>query len=64
MTNSPSVCAARLRSSADRAITSILIDTATKSNPIKEPDAAPAITPNELQLAKTVLAFRDRRDGN
>jgi hypothetical protein len=64
ITNRPSVCAARFLSSADLTITSILIDTATNSKPIKAPAAPPAITANELQGAKTILAFRDQRDGS
>ncbi len=54
--NELSVCAARLRSSWEGAMRSILIETATNSSPISEAEAVPQISANVLQALKHVPA--------
>ncbi len=52
--NRLSVCAARLRSSCEGAMRSILIETATKSSPISEAEAVPQTSANVLHALKRI----------
>ena len=56
VTKSESACAARFLSSADRAMTSILMETATNRSPVSPAAAAPEIVANVAHFSNRALA--------